>query len=147
MEAQVALRAFLKPLAVAAGLICVTTPAVAEPAFIPVFKQNFPDPFVLLHGSEFIAYSTNDGPNVPMATSTDLVNWRFVTDPSGRKRDAMPRLGSWAKAGFTWAPEVLQLGSRYLLYYTASDTKRNSQCIGVAEAADPMGPFVDSRSD
>ncbi|GAA3887983.1 glycoside hydrolase family 43 protein [Sphingomonas limnosediminicola] len=142
-----ALRAILKRLAIAASLSCVTASAGADPAFVPVFQQNFPDPFVLLHGSEFVAYSTNDGPNVPMATSPDLVNWRFVTDASGRKRDALPRLGSWAKTGFTWAPEVLQLGGRYLLYYTASDAKRNAQCIGVAEAADPLGPFVDSRND
>jgi beta-xylosidase len=147
MEALVALRAFLKRFAIAVSLTCVAAGAAAEPAFVPVFRQNFPDPFVLLHGSEFIAYSTNDGPNVPMATSTDLIHWRFVTDEAGRKRDAMPRLGSWAKTGFTWAPEVLQLGDRYLLYYTASDTKRNAQCIGVAEAAEPLGPFVDSRAD
>ncbi|WP_458388015.1 glycoside hydrolase family 43 protein [Sphingomonas sp. F9_3S_D5_B_2] len=116
---------------------------------MPVLKENFPDPFVLQHGSGFIAYSTNDGANVPMATSTDLVHWSFVADAArpGHKRDAMPTLGSWAKEGFTWAPEVLRLGSRYLLYYTASDRRKNAQCIGVAEAADPLGPFVDTRAD
>ena len=44
---------------------------------------------------------------------------------------------------------MLQLGDKYLLYYTASDRRKNAQCIGVAVAADPLGPFVDSnaRSD
>jgi beta-xylosidase len=59
----------------------------------------------------------------------------------------MPKLGSWAKEGFTWAPEVLQLGGKYLLYYTASDVRRNAQCIGVAVATDPLGPFVDERAE
>jgi beta-xylosidase len=58
----------------------------------------------------------------------------------------MPRLGSWAKEGFTWAPEVLDLNGKYLLYYTASARRENMQCVGVAVAADPRGPFVDSAS-
>jgi beta-xylosidase len=145
MEALVAFRAVLKTISIVSGLWSAT--ASADPAFVPVFKENFPDAFVLQHGGQFIAYSTNDGPNVPMATSTDLVYWAFVGDGTGKKRDALPKLGSWAKQGFTWAPEVLQLGGKYLLYYTASDVKRNAQCIGVAVASDPLGPFVDDRSE
>jgi beta-xylosidase len=145
MEALVALRAILKRLGIAASLLCVGAAAPSDPQFVPVFKENFPDPFVLLHGSEFIAYSTNDGPNVPVAVSRDLVHWSFATDSAGNKLDALPKLGSWAKTGFTWAPEVLQLGNRYLLYYTASDRAKSSQCIGVAVASDPLGPFVDSN--
>jgi beta-xylosidase len=145
MEALVALRAFLKTTAMTLGMVGAA--AAAEPAFVPAFRENFPDASVLQHGSRFIAYSTNDGPNVPMATSNDLVHWTFVGDSNGKKRDALPRLGSWAREGFTWAPEVIQLGQKYLLYYTASDVKRNAQCIGVAVAADPLGPFVDDRPE
>jgi len=142
-------RAFLKTAVAALALWTAGAPAASnDPAFVPVFKENFPDPFVLLQGGRFIAYSTNDGPNVPVAMSSDLAHWTFVTDPAtGRKRDALPRLGSWAKPGFTWAPEVLQLGDRYLLYYTASDVKKNAQCVGVAVASDPLGPFVDDRPE
>ena len=42
---------------------------------------------------------------------------------------------------------MIELGDRYLLYYTASDRKRNAQCIGVAESGDPLGPFVDRRAE
>jgi beta-xylosidase len=119
--------------------------ALAEPSFVPVYRDNFPDPFVVRSGPEFIAYATNDGINLPMLVSRDLVNWAQVKDPaSGRRIDGMPRLGSWAKEGRTWAPEVLQVGNRWLLYYTAQDARRNLQCIGVAAAAGPKGPFVDS---
>jgi beta-xylosidase len=122
--------------------------AAAEPSFVPVLKTNFPDAFVLPHGGEFFAYSTNDGANVPVAMSRNLTDWAVLTDPADPKRkyDAMPRLGSWAKEGFTWAPEVLELNGKYLLYYTASARRENSQCVGVAIAADPKGPFVDPNA-
>src|SRR5690348_3017427 len=83
--------------AAAAALLCVA--ATPEPSFVPVFQANFPDAFVLPHGSVFIAYSTNDGPNVPVAISRDLVHWNFVSDPaaSGRQLDGLPKLGTWAK--------------------------------------------------
>lgn len=138
-------RAIFKPLlAAATAFVCI---AASDPSFVPAFDEDFPDAFVLPHGAQFIAYATNNGPNVPIATSRDLVHWAFATNTSGKKLDALPKLGAWAKAGFTWAPEVLQLGDRYLLYYTASDTRKKSQCIGVAEAPDPLGPFVDTRSE
>ena len=139
------MRTFLKLMAIGAAALCVA--AAPEPSFVPVFRQDFPDAFVLPHGGQFIAYATNNGPNVPMAISSDLVHWTFVGSADGKQRDALPKLGSWAKEGFTWAPEVLQLGDRYLLYYTASDRRKNAQCVGVAEATDPLGPFVDSRPD
>jgi beta-xylosidase len=141
------LRAVAKRLSIAATLLCVAAAPPLEPLFVPVLKEDFPDAFVLPHGNAFIAYSTNNGPNVPIAMSSDLVHWSFVSDANGKKRDALPKLGSWAKQGFTWAPEVLQLGERYLLYYTASDPRRNAQCIGVAVASDPLGPFVDERPE
>ena len=85
-----ALRAItVRIMASAAALLCAAASS-AEPSFVPVLKENFPDAFVLQDGSRFIAYSTNDGPNVPMATSSDLVHWSFVADADGRKRDALP---------------------------------------------------------
>ena len=128
--------------------VALAAAAPADPSFVPVLTTNFPDAFVLAHAGEFIAYSTNDGPNVPVAVSRNLRQWTVLTDPADPKRnyDAMPRLGGWAKEGFTWAPEVLELNGKYLLYYTASARRENMQCVGVAVAADPKGPFIDSTS-
>jgi beta-xylosidase len=135
-------------LTIIAAALAISSAAGAEPSFVPVLKTNFPDAFVLPHGAEFIAYSTNDGANVPVAVSRNLTDWTVLADPADPKRkyDAMPRLGSWAKEGFTWAPEVLELNGKFLLYYTASDREKNMQCVGAAVAADPKGPFVDSAS-
>ena len=148
MEALVAWRAALKSIAVAAGLLGVAA-AAAEPSFVPVLRDNFPDPFVLEHKGEFIAYSTNDGANVPVATSRDLVSWRILADPAnpGKKYDAFPALGPWAKEGFTWAPEVFEIGGKWHLYYTASSRRHDAQCIGLAIADTPRGPFQDSSPE
>ena len=120
--------------------------ALAAPSFVPVYETNFPDPFVLADKSGFIAYSTNDGLNLPMAESKDLVHWAPVMDParSGKRLDGLPTLGAWAKSESTWAPEVMRVGNRYLLYYTAAHRKLDRQCVGVASATDPRGPFVDA---
>lgn len=131
--------------ALAASAIIATAPAVArEPVHVPVFDENFPDPFVLSAANgDFVAYSTNDVQNVPIAVSRNLVNWSFARDAAGRKTDAMPTLASWVKPGFTWAPEVMKLGGRFLLYYTANHRAQDKQCLGVAVSDSPRGPFVD----
>ncbi len=123
--------------------------AVAHPSFVPVYKDNFPDPFVVAAGSQFIAYGTNDGINLPMLASRDLVNWAPVGDPAnpGKRLDGMPTLAPWVKEGRTWAPEVMQIGRKWHLYYTANHRKRDGQCVGVAVADRPTGPFRDNSAE
>jgi beta-xylosidase len=144
-EALVALRATLTKLAAVAGLLCIGAATPAAHSFVPVHRNNFPDAFVVPHGGGFIAYATNDGVNLPMLTSSDLVTWTPVMDPArpGERLDGLPELGAWAKEDFTWAPEVFEIGGRWLLYYTASSRKLDAQCIGVAVADNPRGPFRD----
>jgi beta-xylosidase len=132
-------------------LLALSTTAAAKeaPRFVPVFETNFPDPHVLRDGDEFIAYATNAGVNLPMATSRDLVTWSHVMDPASPKKrlDGMPVLAPWVKPGFTWAPEVMKVGSKWLLYYTANHRKRDVQCIGLAVADTPRGPFRDTSAE
>ena len=119
------------------------------PSFVPVFKANFPDAFVLLHGSEFIAYATNNGPNVPMARSTDLVHWTFVGDPAERQPSATRCRSSEA------GPRPASPGRRKCSSSAASicsitlpaTVEKNAQCIGVAVASRPEGPFVDTHPE
>ncbi|MFO6445901.1 glycoside hydrolase family 43 protein [Erythrobacter sp. NE805] len=135
------------PFCLAAALLaCAAPPAsTAElQPFVPVYRTDFPDPFVIDHNGKYLAYATNaprDQANVQMAVSDDLVNWAPLRD-GGRLHDAMPVLPSWASRGWTWAPEVMKLGETYLLFFTARETASGKQCTGVATAADPLGPFT-----
>ncbi|MGB8982032.1 MAG: glycoside hydrolase family 43 protein [Anaerolineales bacterium] len=107
----------------------------------PVLDQDFPDPDVLKVGDAYYAYATNANDiNFQIAWSPDLVHWEMLGD-------ALPTLPAWAvqKFGWAWAPEVFSPSEgRYVMYFTArrSIGFDGTQCIGVATADDPAGPFV-----
>ncbi len=119
-----------------------TTGGIPEGSFQnPVLRADFPDPGLLFADGLYYAYATNgSGKNVQLARSTDLVEWELLTD-------AMPSLPVWAKLGgsFIWAPEVIQIGEQYVLYYTARDKAADRQCIGVATSDKPEGKFKDNN--
>jgi beta-xylosidase len=108
----------------------------------PVIRADFADPFVLTTTEGiYYAYATNaSGKNIQVAKSTDLVKWDMLVD-------AMPALPTWAKLGgsLVWAPEVMHIGDKYVLYYTARDKESNKQCVGVATSDKPEGRYVDSN--
>src|SRR2546423_8625830 len=72
-------------------------------------------------------------------TSTDLAHWTILDD-------GLPRLPAWALPGSTWAPAVIWLGRVYVAYYTVRDAATWHQCISVAVALAPGGPFVDTSA-
>lgn len=116
----------------------------------PVLRANFPDPFILEHDGQYLAYATNGGgANVPMASSTNLTAWQFLQSQSDSSRlhDAMPVLPSWARTGFTWAPEVLKTPGGFVLYFTARHAASGLQCVGAATSPDPRGPFTSQATE
>ena len=75
------------------------------------------------NGGEFIAYATNDGINLPMLVSRDLVNWSQVKDPAtgeARRRHAgaravgrgRPNLGARGDEGRRQVAALLHRPSR-----------------------------------
>jgi beta-xylosidase len=112
-------------------------------------RTDFPDPFVLRHGAEFLASSTNSAHiNLPMASSTDLATWTPLRAHGGKRpHDAMPTLPAWVKRGFTWAPEVIASPGGFILYFTERHAASGRACIGVATATDPRGPFVSTARE
>jgi beta-xylosidase len=74
--------------------------------------------------------------------SPDLVNWESLGD-------ALPALPKWSvlNSGYTWAPGVMQIEDRFVMYYVARDKAVDRQCIGVATSNDPAGPFTDSNEE
>ena len=107
----------------------------------PVLRQDFPDPHIIFVDGVYYAYATNSsGRNIQLAVSEDLINWQVRTD-------AMPSLPRWAMLGgsFVWAPEVIQIGDTFHLYYTARDKAADKQCVGHAVADSPEGKFRDEN--
>ncbi len=156
-------RRFACVLAIACGLLGVAQGwAGASPGsdrFLSsaVYHGDFPDPSIIRVGSTYYAFSTNMGHlNLPEMTSTDLITWRAhrsnaascPTDRDGHCRyqnEAMPTVASWAvhpAPGSTWAPGVAHIGTGYVVTYVVRRTQ-TQQCLTVATAASPLGPFVD----
>ena len=89
----------------------------------------------------YFAYATQTGgTNVQVMKSDDLTRWEH-------RGDALPQLPQWAEGGNTWAPAVLRRDDRYVLYYTVRHKGSGRQCVSVAAASDPAGPFVDGSMD
>lgn len=136
-------------------------PSAGAGQFLNPVLENFPDPDVMQAGETYYAYATTNydpgsgrGSNIQVARSTDLVSWEALPD-------ALPELASWSGLttlfqtllhSATWAPDVTRIGDRYVLYYTtpAVDVPRPdgkpSQCLSVAVADSPEGPFVDESA-
>ena len=97
----------------------------------------------------YLAFATNATglrANVQVARSSDLSQWSLIKR-NGSLYDAMPTLPIWASPGHTWAPEVIRIGGRYLLYFTARERNSGLQCIGVAAADAPLGPYVSAATE
>jgi arabinan endo-1,5-alpha-L-arabinosidase len=113
----------------------------AAPGLVPAIDRDFPDPDLLLVEGTWYAYATNNATdtgsfdNVQVAASTDLIEWTTLPD-------AMPVLPDWVAPGDTWAPEVTQVGDTFVLFFTGYSETAFHQCIGVATASEPGGPFT-----
>ncbi|MEZ5381009.1 MAG: glycoside hydrolase family 43 protein [Microthrixaceae bacterium] len=91
------------------------------------------DPSVIKIGATWYLYATHDiERGYEVWTSDDLKNW------TNRGLVWTPTPGSWNDEGRFWAPEIIEIGGEYWMYYTANER------IGVAKASSPLGPFVDA---
>ena len=109
----------------------------------PVLDADFADPHVVRDGDAFYAYATGSAgfSNIQVSTSDDLVAW-------SASEDALPARPDWqpVRQGLTWAPEVVEVDDRWLMYYVAREDASGVQCLALATADEPAGPFVDTSS-
>jgi hypothetical protein len=105
-----------------------------------VYPFDFPDPSVILVGQTYFAYATNSvAGNIQIIDSTDLAHWSAIGN-------ALPSLPAWATPNNTWAPSVAMIGGTFVLYYAANVAGTADECISVATASQPQGPFHDTST-
>ena len=91
-------------------------------------------------GNEFWVFYTGRG--VPSYHSKDLVKWesgpRVFTNAPAWTDQAVPG----HRGSYFWAPDIIHLGDRYLLYYAVSTFGKKVSAIGLATnpTLDPNDP-------
>src|SRR5262245_57532598 len=99
----------------------------------PLREADAPDPFVAVDGERAWLFTTNTANgNVP--------TWSWHNGQL-TVTDALPTLPAWTHPGSTWAPAVTHISDHWLLAFTAPTTS-GRQCIGVATASTPTGPYT-----
>lgn len=107
----------------------------------PVYDRDFPDPTILVADGAYWAYATGSaGSNLQVMISPDLRRWTAPVDP-------LPVLPAWAATGLTWAPGVMAIQGRFVMYYTVRHARLGMQCISVAASPTPQGPYSDTRAE
>ncbi|MDQ6948039.1 MAG: glycoside hydrolase family 43 protein [Actinomycetota bacterium] len=141
---------------VAAGIAAKSAVASNQPPALPrvgavqrVNDADVGDPFILpvataarsgkpASTTYYLYWTTDWQSNVPMASSTDLVHWQS-------RPDAFPVLPLWAEASnkMTWSPALVAIKGRYLMYVSTEEASSGRQCIALATAPRPDGPYAD----
>ena len=97
------------------------------------------DPSVITVGDTFYLYATNAKSDVDCSyiqgwKSKNLTDWEALGPVFTPARDA------WAVDSL-WAPEVVQKGDTYYMYYSGDDLGGGGMKIGLATSSSPEGPF------
>lgn len=110
--------------------------------------HNAHDPASIKVGDWYYVFSTdaahghhiNGG--IQVRRSLDLIHWEYV----GLALEELPHEAvEWTGAPGLWAPEVVFMGGRYVMYYAASQFGQTQSYIGVASAETIDGPWQDHR--
>ena len=125
---------------VASGILAGSSHARSQPV-LTRRAAAVHDPSTIVHdGDTFWTFSTGVG--VSSSFSTDLINWERgppVFDPVPDWTQAEIPLN---RNGHFWAPDIIELDGRFLLYYSVSSFGDNRSAIGLAtnEVLDPSHP-------
>jgi beta-xylosidase len=114
-----------------------------------VYSDPAPDPFVLDAGGTHNDYwSFTTGDRVPILRSSDLVHWTTAGTAMTARPAWVVQSGDW----HPWAPHVVNVSgpcpgtsspSCYVMYYVGVSARFSVNCVGVATATTPGGPYAD----
>ncbi len=103
-------------------------------------RPPFHDPLILPLEGEYLGLSTDLRiPGVMTRTSPDLTTW---SEPFPLLTETPPSVQHLVGTKFFWAPELVRRNGVWRLYCCASRPGKTQSVIGLAESADPKGPFT-----
>ncbi len=106
--------------------------AAASPTPQQQRTPRFHDPSTpVRHGDTWSIFSTGNG--IATRYSQDLKTWT-EGEPVFKELPAWHREMIPGQKGHLWAPDVIQRGGRYLLYYSVSTWGKNTSAIGLASS-------------
>jgi beta-xylosidase len=144
-------------------LVPLTAPASAAPeatgTYVNPISRDFADTFAdpaVIRGKDgfWYSYGTSDplreGDNefhrIPIARSTNLVDWDYVGDAF--TTETLPTWADQARRASIWAPDIRYVNGQYRMYYVVTETtvtpEPNDNAVGMATAPTPAGPWTDS---
>ncbi|MDR6718978.1 arabinan endo-1,5-alpha-L-arabinosidase [Paenibacillus sp. 2003] len=108
--------------------------------------NNAHDPAIIKTDQGYYVYSTDvrvageAKPGVMVRKSDDLIHWKWV----GQALPGIPQEAlDWTGAVNLWAPDVIQAGDTYRMYYSASSFGSTQSAIGLQTSSSPEGPWTD----
>ncbi|WP_091016198.1 MULTISPECIES: arabinan endo-1,5-alpha-L-arabinosidase [Paenibacillus] len=108
--------------------------------------NNAHDPAIIKTDQGYYVYSTDvrvageAKPGVMVRKSDDLIHWKWV----GQALPGIPQEAlDWTGAVNLWAPDVIQVGDTYRMYYSASSFGSTQSAIGLQTSLSPEGPWTD----
>lgn len=114
----------------------------------PVFEPVLADPAIIEHEAVFYIYGTQDygewgeefGTKVgPILTSTNLIDFEYAGSIF-----SMADRPTWGTAGAgLWAPDIVKIGDKFIIYYSLSKWGDPNPGIGIAISDHPLGPWED----
>lgn len=103
-------------------------------------RAPFHDPLIIPLEGEYLGLSTDLRiPGVMTRISPDLINW---SEPFPLLPETPPSVAHLVGTNRFWAPEMVKRGDVWRLYCCASRPGKTQSVIGLAESADPHGPFT-----
>ena len=106
------------------------------------------DPFVLVAPGQTDYWAFTTGERFPILHSTDLVHWTRIGQALAVKPKWVMSSGDW----HPWAPHVVDSPDScpgttsptcYVMFYTGLSAQFGTNCVAVATATTPTGPYTD----